>query len=139
MEATTKILGDTLWRIMSFILLAHGIIKGATSIYKGQRLLTLIIFSARGFPIKHCPNIFFILAVNNLSFARVKSSHPETSLERCRGVLLRIHGQKPYPNNTDTEGTIESVRTKRVEFRENARVFFPQGQSKLSVIMRYPY
>ena len=78
---------------MSFVLLAHGIIKGATSIYKGQRLLTLIIFSARGFPIKTLPKHFFILAVNNLSFARVKSSHPETSLERCRGALLRIHGR----------------------------------------------
>ena len=36
----------------------------------------------------------------------------------------------------DTEGVIESVRIKWVEFRENARAFFPQGQSKLSVIMR---
>ena len=36
----------------------------------------------------------------------------------------------------DTEGAIESVRIKRVEFREKVRVFFPQGQSKLSVITR---
>ena len=35
--------------------------------------------------------------------------------------------QKPYSNNTDTEGTMESVRIKRVEYRENVRVFFPQG------------
>ena len=27
------------------------------------------------------------------------------------------------PVNTDTEGTIESVRIKRVEFRENVRAF----------------
>ena len=39
------------------------------------------------------------------------------------------------PGNTDTEGDIESVRIKRVEFRENVSAFFPQGQSKLSVIM----
>ena len=38
--------------------------------------------------------------------------------------------------NTDAEGPIESVRIKRVEFRENVWAFFPQGQSKLSVIMR---
>ena len=41
--------------------------------------------------------------------------------------------------NTDTEGPIESVRIKRVEFRENVKAFFPQGQSKLSVIMRCLY
>ena len=48
--------------------------------------------------------------------------------------------------NKDTEGTIKSVRInelgvsiKRVEFRENVRAFFPQGQSKLSVLMRCPY
>ena len=35
------------------------------------------------------------------------------------------------PVNTDTEGAMESVRIKRVEFRENVRAFFPQGQSKL--------
>ena len=40
---------------------------------------------------------------------------------------------------TDIEGAIESVRIKRVEFRKNVRAFFPQGQSKLSVIMRCPY
>ena len=28
---------------------------------------------------------------------------------------------------------------KRVEFRENFSAFFPQGQSKLSVIIRCPY
>ena len=45
------------------------------------------------------------------------------------------------PVNTDTEGVIENVRIngavsiKRVEFRENERAFFPQGQSKLSIIV----
>ena len=34
--------------------------------------------------------------------------------------------------NTDTEGNIESVRIKRVEFRKNARAFLPQGQSNCS-------
>ena len=31
------------------------------------------------------------------------------------------------------------VCIKRVEFRENVKAFFPQGQNKLSVIMRCPY
>ena len=43
------------------------------------------------------------------------------------------------PVKMDTEGAMESVRIKRVEFRENARAFFSQRQSKLSVIMRGPY
>ena len=36
---------------------------------------------------------------------------------------------------------INGVRAhiKRVEFKENVRVFFPQGQSKLSIIMSFPY
>ena len=34
---------------------------------------------------------------------------------------------------------MESVRIKRVEFRENVRAFFPQGQVELSVITRCPY
>ena len=41
--------------------------------------------------------------------------------------------------NTDTEGPIESVRIKRVEFRENVKAFFPQGQSKLSATTKCPY
>ena len=47
--------------------------------------------------------------------------------------------------NTDTEGTMEKgpykrgVRIKPVEFRENIRAFFPQGQSKLSIKMRCLY
>ena len=31
--------------------------------------------------------------------------------------------------NADTEEAIESVRIKGVEFRENIRAFFPQGQT----------
>ena len=42
------------------------------------------------------------------------------------------------PVNTEIEGAIESFHIKQVEFRENVRAFFPQGQSKLSVIMRCP-
>ena len=38
----------------------------------------------------------------------------------------------------DTEGVLEIVRFKRVEFKENVRAFFPLEQSKLSVIMRCP-
>ena len=41
--------------------------------------------------------------------------------------------------NTGTEGGRENVRIKRVEFREDVRAFFLQGQSKLSVVMRCPY
>ena len=33
----------------------------------------------------------------------------------------------------------QGVRIKRIEFRENLRAFFPQGQSKMSVIMRGLY
>ena len=35
-------------------------------------------------------------------------------------------------------GAIESVHIKWVEFIENLRAFFPQGQRKLSVIIRCP-
>ena len=44
----------------------------------------------------------------------------------------------------DTEETRESVCIKGgiikwIEFRENVRAFFPQGQNKLSVIVRCSY
>jgi len=42
------------------------------------------------------------------------------------------------PVNTDIEGAIESVRIERVEFGENVRAFFPQGQRKLSGVMMRP-
>ena len=39
--------------------------------------------------------------------------------------------------NTDTEGALESDRVNEVSvFRENVKAFFPQEQSKLSVIMK---
>ena len=49
------------------------------------------------------------------------------------------------PVNADTERAIEGVpvktgvRIKLVQFRKYVRAFFPQGQRKLSVIMRCPY
>ena len=43
------------------------------------------------------------------------------------------------PVNTETEGAIERVCIKQVEFREYVRIFFPQGQRKLSIIMRCLY
>ena len=47
-------------------------------------------------------------------------------------ILFWILQSNPVSKNT--EGTIEGGRIMRVEFRENVRAFFPQGQSKLSVI-----
>ena len=48
--------------------------------------------------------------------------------------------------NKDTGGVVKSVsinelrvRIKGVKFRENVRAFCPQGERKLSVIMRCPY
>ena len=38
--------------------------------------------------------------------------------------VRRTYSQTPL---TDTEGAIESVRIKRVEFRENIKALFPQG------------
>ena len=49
------------------------------------------------------------------------------------------------PLNTGIEGGIDSVLINGVSvlsgmnFKENARAFFPQGQGKVSVIMRCPY
>ena len=64
----------------------------------------------------------------------------ETISSQQRYALLArsVANQNNQPN-TDTEQATESVRIKRVEFRENVRAFFPQGQSKLSVIMKCPY
>ena len=52
--------------------------------------------------------------------------------------LMRQDIRKVQSNtvNMEIEGVIESFHIKRVEFGENVRAFFPQGQSKLSVIMR---
>ena len=41
-------------------------------------------------------------------------------------------------HNGDTEGDIESVRIKGIEFIENVIAFCPKGQSKLFVIIMCP-
>ena len=41
--------------------------------------------------------------------------------------------------NTDTGGAEENVHIKWVDLTENVRTFFTQGQSKLSVIIRFLY
>ena len=57
-----------------------------------------------------------------------------------RDILSSRRGKcKLRLKHGDTKGPIESVHIKGVEFREAARAFFPQGKSKLSVIMRCPY
>ena len=49
------------------------------------------------------------------------------------------------PVNTDSEGRggggggIETVHIKRVEFRDNVKAFFPQGQIKQFLITSCPY
>ena len=47
------------------------------------------------------------------------------------------------PVNTDSEGGggggIETVHIKRVEFRDNVKAFFPQGQIKQFLITSCPY
>ena len=59
--------------------------------------------------------------------------------EMLVACAVRIEPVQSNPVNTDTEEAILGVRIKRVEFRENVGAFFPQGQSKLSVITRCPY
>ena len=63
------------------------------------------------------------------------------SILKCwsHAQCVYIEPVQSNPVNTDTEEAILGVRIKWVEFRENVRAFFPQGQSKLSVIMRCPY
>ena len=61
---------------------------------------------------------------------------------RSKGVSFSGFRYSQTPLILDTEGVIESVHINllsalsEVEFRENVRAFFPQGQSKLSVTMR---
>ena len=43
------------------------------------------------------------------------------------GTTLNIQSNPVY---TDTEGAMESVRIKQVEYRKNLRAFVPQGQRK---------
>ena len=52
------------------------------------------------------------------------------------GVRFLVRNSQT-PVNTDTEG-VKCLYSERVEFRENVRVFFSQGRSKLPVIMRCP-
>ena len=60
-------------------------------------------------------------------------------------VQCEVQSTQSNSVSTDTDGTIEKgpykrgVRCKPVEFRENIRVFFSQGQSKLSIKMRCPH
>ena len=56
----------------------------------------------------------------------------------CSLMRRGVRKVESNPVNTEIEGAIESFHIKQVEFRENVRAFFPQGQSKLSVIMRCP-
>ena len=56
----------------------------------------------------------------------------------CPLMRRGVRKVESNPVNTEMEGAIESFHIKQVEFRENVRAFFPQGQSKLSVIMRCP-
>ena len=63
------------------------------------------------------------------------------SILKCRSHAQCVYIEPVHSNpvNTDTEEAILGVRIKQVEFREKVGTFFPQGQSKLSVIMRCPY
>ena len=49
-----------------------------------------------------------------------------TSRQQC-ALLARSVANRNNQPNTDTEQATESVRIKRVEFRENVRAFFPPG------------
>ena len=57
-----------------------------------------------------------------------KGNFLETISSQQRYALLArsVANQNNQPN-TDTEQATESVRIKRVEFRENVRAFFPPG------------
>ena len=48
-------------------------------------------------------------------------------------VSGEVFGQNNVKISTDTEWAIESVRIKPVQFRENVRAYFPQGQGILSI------
>ena len=86
-----------------------------------------------------------ILLLRNTNIASVTSfersiTHALSS-QKCSfyAQYVSIEPVQSNPVNTDTEEAISGVRIKRVEFRENVGAFFPQGQSKLSVITRCPY
>ena len=54
----------------------------------------------------------------------------------CPLMRRGVRKVESNPVNTEIEGAIESFHIKQVEFRENVRAFFPQGQSKLSAIIK---
>ena len=56
----------------------------------------------------------------------------------CFANLNLLHFGRPRCLRAvmDTEGAKESVRIKRVEFRENVRAYFHQGQGIRSVLTR---
>ena len=68
------------------------------------------------------------------------------NLDLLAALIMRL-GKKliqSNPLNTETEGeggvgALELSRINRVGFIENVGAFFTEGQSKLPVIMRYPY
>ena len=49
------------------------------------------------------------------------------SSQQRYALLARSVANQDNQPNTDTEQATESVRIKRVEFRENVRAFFPPG------------
>ena len=61
--------------------------------------------------------------------------HCDCSMQQPRQTALLEIQSKPF--NTVTEGLIESVHIKRVEFRENLRAFFPQGQISMGLFPSY--
>ena len=50
-----------------------------------------------------------------------------------------VSQKQSHPVDTDTEGTIESVRINRVEFKENVRAGYGTRPVDLSVVTKCPY
>ena len=98
------------------------------------------------------PGVFNVVTGNG-AFGSALAAHPDVDKVAFTGstevLILYIYSSSCFslyflkllsnPVNTGTEGAMESVCIKRVEFRGNVRAFFLQGQSKLSMIMRCPY
>ena len=58
----------------------------------------------------------------------------------CTGIVNQHFRVESNPVNTDIDGTIESICINGVPVLESVSVLLcPQGQSKLSVILRCPY
>ena len=62
-----------------------------------------------------------------------------TGCVRIKRVDFRENVTAFFPQGHSKLFVIIGVRIKRVDFRENVRAFFPQGHSKLFVIIRCPY